>query len=272
MDSHRSKSSKSNGSSIDSSSIDIYPDDADSWRFSNDNPRGGNTPRRYKRHVAPHTGILHSSRILERVCAATHLGQRTCTHTSTIAGDIVNYIPTGSSEDVLSNRQVPSKLSIHFMVLLPSYYKPVELQNRSAYHAALVISKNPIGPCTLIAPQPDHEYLKSINVPILQTVVFDAHSKRRSFVDDDELEGKWQWKENTSIGYHIKIVHQDNLHAIIYPGYPTYGLRLADGAFQQVLQELGEEDDELENARFRDVEYWGIADKGRTSSKSSFGS
>ncbi|KAI4173062.1 MAG: hypothetical protein LQ343_003172 [Gyalolechia ehrenbergii] len=226
-------------------------------------------PYKYKRRIARHTGIVHSPQILERTCATTLPGQKTCTHPSTTAGDIVNYIPTGSSEDVRGDLPGPSKLSMHFIVLLPSYYKPVELQNESAYHAALVISKNPVGSCTLLSPQPDHELLKSTNVPILRTVVYNAHSRRRSVVVDDKEEREWEWKANTTVGYHIKIVHQDNLHAVIYPGHSTYGIRLADGALQQVLQELGEEDDELENARFRDVEFWGKADRARKYSKSS---
>ncbi|KAL8937116.1 MAG: hypothetical protein Q9216_004587 [Gyalolechia sp. 2 TL-2023] len=227
-------------------------------------------PYKYKRHIARHTGIVHSPQILEHTCATPLPGQKTCTHASTTAGDIVNYIPTGSSEDVRGDRAgVPSKLSMHFMVLLPSYYKPVELQKKSAYHAALVISKNPVGSCTLLSPQPGHERLKSTNVPILRTVVFNAHSRRRSVVVDDEEEREWEWKPNTTVGYHIKIVHQDNLHAVIYPRHSTYGIRLADGAFQQVLQELGEEDDELENARYRDVEFWGKANGVRKYSKSS---
>ncbi|KAL8830505.1 MAG: hypothetical protein Q9170_005708 [Blastenia crenularia] len=226
-------------------------------------------PSKYKRRIARHSGIVHSSHILEQTCAATRPSQKTCTHVSTVAGDIVNYIPTGSSEDVRGDRAVPSKLSMHYMVLLPSYYKPVELQKRSTYHAALVITKNPIGPSVLLAPQPNHERLKATNVPILQTCAYDAYSSRRSFIDDDKEDKKWEWKANTSLGYQIKIVHQDNLHAVIYPGHPNYGLRLADGAFQQVLKELGEEDDELENARFRDVEFWGKAERGRKYSKSS---
>ena len=226
-------------------------------------------PSKYKRRIARHVGIVHSPRILENTCAATQPGQKTCTHASTTAGDIVNYIPTGSDEDIRGDLSVPSKLSMHFMVLLPSYYKPVELQKKAHYHAALVISSHPIGPSTLLAPQPNHEYLKGINVPILQTVCFDAHSKRRAFVDDDKEKAKWEWKANTSVGFQVKIVHQDNLHAIIYPGHPTYGLRLGNGAFEQVLKELGEDDDELENARSRDVEYWGKADKNRRDGKSS---
>lgn len=225
-------------------------------------------PYKYKRHIARHTGVLHSPKILQHTCATTLPGQTTCTHDCTTAGDIVNYIPTGSSEDVRGDRPGPSKLSMHFMVLLPSYYKPVELQSKSAYHAALVISKNPIGSCTLLSPQPNHELLKAMNVPILRTVVFNAHSRRRSVIIDDEEEREWEWKANTTIGYHIKIVHQDNLHAVIYPGHPTYSIRLADGAFEQVLHELGEEHDELENARSRKVEFWGKADMAREHSKS----
>ncbi|KAL9024990.1 MAG: hypothetical protein Q9196_006103, partial [Gyalolechia fulgens] len=209
-------------------------------------------PYKYKRRITRHTGILDTPQMPGHTCATTLPGQKTCTHPSTTAGDIVNYIPTGSPDDVRGDLPGPSKLSMHFLVLLPSYYKPVELQTKAAYHAALVISKHPVGSCTLLAPQPDHERLRSTNVPVLRTVVYDAHSRRRSVVVDDAEEREWEWKANTTVGYHIKIVHQDNLHAVIYPGHPTYGIRLADGAFQQVLQELGEEDDELENARFRD--------------------
>lgn len=226
-------------------------------------------PQKYRRRIAHHTGVVHSPQILQHTCAMTLPGQKTCTHASTTAGDIVNYIPTGGSEDVRGDRPGPAKLSMHFMVLLPSYYKPVELQNTSAYHAALVISKNPVGSCTLLSPQPDHEHLKATNVPILRTVVFNAHSRRRSVIIDDEEEREWEWKANTTIGYHIKIVHQDNLHAVIYPGHSTYSIRLADGAFEQVLHELGEEDEELEHARFRNVEFWGKADSAHKYSKSS---
>lgn len=190
-------------------------------------------------------------------------------HASTTEGDIVNYIPLGTPGDVQGDVG-PSKLSMHFMVLLPKYYKPVDLQTDQAYHAALVITKNPIGPNTLVAPQPGSDSFRGNNIPYLQTLAFDAHSERRAMRINDEVEKKWQWKENTSVGYHIKIVHQDNLHAVIFPDHPTLGLRLSDGGFEQVLSHLGEEDDELELRReVRRVEYWGKADAGCKVSKSS---
>ncbi|KAL8639159.1 MAG: hypothetical protein Q9226_008907, partial [Calogaya cf. arnoldii] len=97
------------------------------------------------------------------------------------------------------------------------------------------------------------------HVPHFNTLTFDAHSPRRSFVLDDEVEGAWRWKQNTSVGYHIKIVHQDSLHAVIVPRQPTYGLRLSDSSFQQVLRDLGEEDEELQMARLEYVKSKKIA-------------
>ncbi|KAL8917785.1 MAG: hypothetical protein Q9208_007766 [Pyrenodesmia sp. 3 TL-2023] len=225
-------------------------------------------PYKYKRYISRHTGIVHSPYVLEHTCAKTVPGQKTCIHACTTEGDIVNYIPLGSPDDVQGDAG-PLKLSMHFMVLLPKYYKPIDLQTDKAYHAALVITKNPIGPNTLVAPQPGSDSYKGNNIPYLQTLAFDAHSERRALRISDEVEQKWQWKENTSIGYHIKIVHQDNLHAVIFPGHPTLGLRLSDGGFEQVLSYLGEEDDELELRReVRGFEYWGEADSGCKVSKS----
>ncbi|KAL8721724.1 MAG: hypothetical protein Q9181_007647 [Wetmoreana brouardii] len=176
-------------------------------------------------------------------------GQRTCTHLTTLAGDIVNYIPLNNADDVLSDAPGHDKLSRHFMLLLPAYYKPVQLQHDPNYYAALVISSNPIGPSSLLIPQPGEEDYKAENIPTLKTLVFDAHSRLRSLIVDDEVERQWVWKEHTSLCYQIKIVAQDHLHAVIFPNQPTYGLRLSDGAFQQVLRDLGEEEEELENAR-----------------------
>lgn len=156
-------------------------------------------------------------------------------------------------EDVSGDCPGGGKLSMHFMVLLPVYYKPVDLQANPDYHAALVITKNPIGSSTLLCPQPGDHYLRAENVPHFKTLMFNAHSRRRSLVLDDEVEWAWKWKPNTSVGYHIKIVHQDSLHAIIIPGQPTYGLRLSDGSFQQLLRDLGEEEEELEMARLEFV-------------------
>ncbi|KAL8898834.1 MAG: hypothetical protein Q9207_006502 [Kuettlingeria erythrocarpa] len=213
-------------------------------------------------------GMVDSLCALEHTCAQMVSGQKTCIHACTTEGDIVNYIPVGTPGDVQGDAG-PSKLSMHFMVLLPKYYKPVDLQTDKAYHAALVITKNPIGPNTLVAPQPGSDSYRGNNIPYLQTLAFDAHSERRAMRINDEVEKKWQWKENTSIGYHIKIVHQDNLHAVIFPDHPTLGLRLSDGGFEQVLSHLGEEDDELELRReVRRVEYWGKADTGCKVSKS----
>ncbi|KAL9007552.1 MAG: hypothetical protein Q9173_007206, partial [Seirophora scorigena] len=219
-------------------------------------------PRKYDRSIFRHTGILQTPKYT--TCAAILPGQRTCTHASTTAGDIVNYIPMGNPNDVPGDAPVPAKLSMHFMVLLPKYYKPIELQSSPAHHAALVITKNPIGASTLLAPQPHSDAYKATKVPYFQTLPFDAHSARRRVVLDEEVEGRWVWKENTSVGYQVKIVHQDNLHAVIYPGHPTFGLRLSDGAFEQVLGNLGEEDEELEYMRLvRNVEFWGEADSSR---------
>ncbi|KAL8989511.1 MAG: hypothetical protein Q9169_008347 [Polycauliona sp. 2 TL-2023] len=156
-------------------------------------------------------------------------------------------------EDVSGDCAGKGKLSMHFMVLLPIYYKPVDLQADPDYHAALVISKNPIGSSTLLCPQPGDHHFRAENVPHFKTLVFDAHSRRRSLIHDDEVEWTWKWKPNTSVGYHIKIVHQDSLHAVIIPGQPTYGLRLSDGSFQQLLRDLGEEEEELEMARLEYV-------------------
>ncbi|KAL8645153.1 MAG: hypothetical protein Q9210_006867 [Variospora velana] len=223
-------------------------------------------PLRYKRRISRHTGIVTTSspQTFKQTCAATLPAQRTCMHPSTTAGDIVNYIPTGNRNDVPSDAPVPAKLSMHFMVLLPKYYKPIDLQSSPVHHAALVITKNPIGVSTLVAPQPGSDAYKANNVPYFQTLPFDAHSSRRKPVVDETVEKKWVWKENTSVGYQVKIVHQDNLHAVIFPGYPTLGLRLSDGAFQQVLGNLGEEDEELEYKRLvRNVEFWGEADSSR---------
>ncbi|KAL8734162.1 MAG: hypothetical protein Q9166_001647 [cf. Caloplaca sp. 2 TL-2023] len=197
-------------------------------------------PYKYKRRIARHSGIVHSPHILEHTCAATCPGQKTCVHPSSIPGDIVNYIPTGNFNDVLGDCANGGKLTMHFMVLLPAYYKPVDLQANRDYHAALVISKNPIGPNTLLCPQTGDDKYKAENVPIFQCLVYDAHSRRRSLIIDDESEKQWQWKANTSVGYHVKTVHQDTLHAVIYPDQPTYGLRLSDGSFRQLLADLGE--------------------------------
>ncbi|KAL8666753.1 MAG: hypothetical protein Q9202_001291 [Teloschistes flavicans] len=208
-------------------------------------------PYKYKRRIARHTGVLHSSALLDQACAATKSGQRTCIHPSTTAGDIVNYIPLDTADDVSSDLACRNKLTLHFMLLLPAYYKPVRLQHDPAYHATLVITKNPIGPSSLLLPQPDGEALKASNdCSTLRTLVFDAHSRRRSLVLDDEVERQWQWKENTSVGYHVKVVREEHLHAVIFPGWPTLGLRLSDAAFQQVLADLGEEVEELEHARW----------------------
>ncbi|KAI4085921.1 MAG: hypothetical protein LQ344_008016 [Seirophora lacunosa] len=218
-------------------------------------------PRKYNRRISRHTGIVADR---HTACAATLPGQKTCMHVSTTAGDIVNYIPMGNLHDVPGDAPVPAKLSMHFMVLLPKYYKPIQLQSSRAHHAALVITKNPIGASTLLAPQPHSDVYKATNVPYFQTLPFDAHSARRRVVVDEAVEGRWVWKANTSVGYQVKIVHQDNLHAVIYPGHPTVGLRLSDGAFEQVLGNLGEEDEELEYMRLvRNVEFWGEADSSR---------
>ncbi|KAI4110236.1 MAG: hypothetical protein LQ345_007036 [Seirophora villosa] len=218
-------------------------------------------PRKYNRRICRHTGIVADR---HTACAATLPGQKTCMHASTTAGDIVNYIPMGNPNDVPGDAPVPAKLSMHFMVLLPKYYKPIQLQSSPAHHAALVITKNPIGASTLLAPQPHSDAYKATNVPYFQTLPFDAHSARRRVVVDEAVEGRWVWKENTSVGYQVKIVHQENLHAVIYPGHPTLGLRLSDGAFEQVLGNLGEEDEELEYMRLvRNVEFWGEADSSR---------
>ncbi|KAL9585053.1 MAG: hypothetical protein Q9203_004414, partial [Teloschistes exilis] len=207
-------------------------------------------PYKHKRRTVRHIGVI-SSALLEHTCAATKSDQGTCMHSSTTAGDIVNYIPLGTADDVPSDLTYRRKLTLHFMLLLPSYYKPVHLQSDPAYHAALVITKNPIGPSSLLLPQPDGEDLKADHLPILQTLVFNAHSQRRSIMLDDEVERKWQWKVNTSLGCHIKVVREEHLHAVIFPEGPTLGLRLSDAAFQQVLADLGEEFEELEHARWK---------------------
>ncbi|CAO1598079.1 hypothetical protein XANCAGTX0491_001852 [Xanthoria calcicola] len=212
-------------------------------------------PYKYKRYapISRHSGIVHSPRILESTCAATIPGQKTCVHPSTAPGDIVNYVPMGCPEDVSGDCPGGGKLSMHFMVLLPVYYKPVDLQANPDYHAALVITKNPIGSSTLLCPQPGDQHFRAENVPHFKTLMFDAHSPRRSLILDDEVEWAWKWKPNTSVGYHIKTVHQDSLHAVIIPGQPTYGLRLSDGSFQQLLRDMGEEEEELEMARLEFV-------------------
>ncbi|KAL8646548.1 MAG: hypothetical protein Q9226_006812 [Calogaya cf. arnoldii] len=86
---------------------------------------------------------------------------------------------------------------------------------------------------TLLCPQRGGQHRRAENVPHFKTLMFDAHSKRRSLVLDDEVECAWRWKQNTSVGYHNKIVHQDSVHAAIIPGQPNYGLRLSDGSFHQ---------------------------------------
>ncbi|KAL8839731.1 MAG: hypothetical protein Q9176_004338 [Flavoplaca citrina] len=230
-------------------------------------------PYRYKRYVpiSRHSGILHSSWILENACAAAVPSQKTCVHLSTVPGDIVNYIPMACPDDVLGDCPGAGKLSMHFMVLLPIYYKPVDLQANHDYHAALVISKNPVGSSTLLCPQPGDHYFRKENVPHFKTLMFDAHSRRRSLVLDEDVEWAWKWKANTSVGYHIKIVHQDSLHAVIIPGQPTYGLRLSDGSFQQLLRDLGEEEEELEMARLEYVKTEKLTKVfDRTTGKSSF--
>ncbi|KAL8682407.1 MAG: hypothetical protein Q9186_001528 [Xanthomendoza sp. 1 TL-2023] len=194
---------------------------------------------KYNRILARHCGIISSEHVLDHTCAATRPGQKTCVQLSTVPGDIVNYIPVGNSSDVSGDCPGGAKLTRHFMVLLPAYYKRTSLQANENYHAALVISKNPVGPNKLLCPQQGDEDYKATNVPILQTLVFDAHSPRRSLVIDDEVERQWEWKANTSVTYQVKTVHQESLHAVIYPEQPTYGLRLSDGAFQTVLSDLG---------------------------------
>ena len=79
-------------------------------------------PYKYKRYapISRHSGIVHSPRILESTCAATIPGQKTCVHPSTAPGDIVNYVPMGCPEDVSGDCPGGGKLSMHFMVLLPS--------------------------------------------------------------------------------------------------------------------------------------------------------
>ncbi|KAL8671718.1 MAG: hypothetical protein Q9168_003789 [Polycauliona sp. 1 TL-2023] len=227
---------------------------------------------KYKRYalISHHSGIIDSPRTLGNACAASIPGQQTCVHPSTVPGDIVNYVPTASPTDVSGDCVGRAKLSIHFMVLLPVYYKPVDLQADSNYHAALVISKNPVGSSTLLCPQPGDQHFRSEKVPIFKTLMYDAHCPRRSLIHDDEVEYAWQWKPNTSVAYHVKVVHQDSLHAVIIPGQPTYGLRLGDGSFQQLLRDLGEEEEELEIARLEYVKSKRLL-KGlyRTSSKSS---
>ncbi|KAL8954336.1 MAG: hypothetical protein Q9183_007186, partial [Haloplaca sp. 2 TL-2023] len=206
---------------------------------------------KYNRTITHHTGIIRSSFLVGRTCAAMHRGQKTCTHVSTRAGDVVNYIPVndadGTSSDVLGLK----KLTVHFLVLLPSQYKPTAFRTNSAYHAALVISKNPVGTCSPLLPQPDANFLfEAENISTLHTVVYDAYSERRPLVRDGDNCQHWQWKENTSVSLsHVKIVHQDDLHAVIVPNQPAYGLRLSDESFQQVLRDLGEEDEVLKEAR-----------------------
>ncbi|KAI4086488.1 MAG: hypothetical protein L6R37_008415 [Teloschistes peruensis] len=258
IDSYRPNSSSS---SSDSSDVSTYRYSAsrllysrspftDRWTESSLDYYTRTAPNKHKRRIARHTGVI-SSALLDHTCAATKSDQRTCMHSSTTAGDIVNYIPLGTADDVPSDLTYRRKLTLHFMLLLPSYYKPVHLQSDPAYHAALVITKNPIGPSSLLLPQPDGEGLKADHLPTLRTLVFDAHSRRRSIVLDDEVERKWPWKVNTSLGYHIKVVREEHLHAVIFPEGPTLGLRLSDAAFQQVLADLGEEFEELEHARWK---------------------
>ncbi|KAL8809279.1 MAG: hypothetical protein Q9223_003204 [Gallowayella weberi] len=193
---------------------------------------------KYNRILAHHCGTITSEHLLDHTCAATRPGQKTCTQLSTAPGDIVNYVPTGSPHDVTGDCPGVPKLTRHFMVLLPPTYKPPHLQSNATYHAALVISKNPVGPNKLLCPQTGDETYKATNVPILQTLVFDAHSPRRALVLDDAFDRLWEWKANTSVTYQVKIVHQESLHAVIYPRQPTYGLRLSDGAFETVLSDL----------------------------------
>ncbi|KAL8806674.1 MAG: hypothetical protein Q9182_001202 [Xanthomendoza sp. 2 TL-2023] len=193
---------------------------------------------KYNRILTHHSGIISRQHPLNHTCAAPSPGQKTCTHLSTTPGDIINYVPAGTAHDVSGDCPGLPKLTRHFMVLLPPSYKPAALQCNPTYHAALVISKNPVGPHKLLCPQHGDENYKATNVPILQTLVFDAHSSRRSLVLDDEFDRRWEWKANTSVAYQVKIVHQESLHAVIYPQQPTYGLRLSDGAFQTVLRDL----------------------------------
>lgn len=200
--------------------------------------------QKYKLHIARHSGIISSEQhVLEYTCAATRPNQKTCVHLGTIPGDIVKYIPMGTSDDVLGDCAGGARLTTHFVVLLPFYFKRVTRQADKDYHAALVISKNPVGPNKLLCPQKGDENYRATNVPILQTVVFDAHCDRRSLVVDDAFERQWEWKENTSITYQVKTVHQQSLHAVICSNQPTYGLRLSDGAFQQVLSDLAKENE-----------------------------
>ena len=210
---------------------------------------------KYNRMIAHHTGIIRSPFLAGRTCAAMHRGQKTCTHVSTRAGDVVNYIPVNDADGTSSDVSGLKKLTVHFLVLLPSQYKPTASQTNSTYHAALVISKNPVGTCSALLPQPDANFLfEAENISTLHTVVYDAYSERRSLIRDGDKCQHWQWKENTSLSLsHVKIVHQDDLHAVIVPNQPTYGLRLSDESFQQVLRDLGEEDEVLEEARLADM-------------------
>ncbi|KAL8862836.1 MAG: hypothetical protein Q9178_000778 [Gyalolechia marmorata] len=188
--------------------------------------------------ISWHSGTVHSSRTIHYTCAATVPGQRTCTQRSTIPGDIVNYIPMGSSDDVSASGPGAGKLTIHFMVLLPAYYKDATFRSNTDYHAALVITTNPVGFSTPLCPQARRANFKADRIPSFQSVMFDAHSPDRSLIPDEEIAWQWKWKANTRVGYHIKTVHQDSLHAVIIPDRPTGGLKLSDASYQQLLSKL----------------------------------
>ncbi|KAL8907725.1 MAG: hypothetical protein Q9171_005740 [Xanthocarpia ochracea] len=213
------------------------------------NPLSGETSLDYYIRTAPlkykaqwpiswHCGTVHCPRTIHYTCAATVPGQNTCTHRSTLPGDIVNYIPMGSSDDVSANGPGGGKLTIHFMVLLPAYYKDATFRPNADYHAALVITRNPVGFSTPLYPQARGARCKAENIPTFQSVMFDAHSQNRSLIPDEEIQWQWKWKANTSVGYHIKTVHQDSLHAVIIPDRPACGLRLSDASYQQLLSKL----------------------------------
>ncbi|KAL8925085.1 MAG: hypothetical protein Q9172_002404 [Xanthocarpia lactea] len=194
-------------------------------------------PIRYKAQwpISWHSGIVHSPRTIHYTCAATVPGQNTCTQRSTLPGDIVNYIPMGTSDDVSANGPGGGKLTIHFMVLLPAYYKDATFRSNTDYHAAVVITRNPVGFSTPLYPQTRAASCKAEN---FQSVMFDAHSPDRSLIPDEEVVWQWKWKPNTRVGYHIKTVHQDSLHAVIIPDRPACGLRLSDASYQQLLSRM----------------------------------
>ena len=197
-------------------------------------------PLKYKAQwpISWHSGIVHSPRTVHYTCAAPVPGQTTCIQRSTLPGDIVNYIPMGSSDDVSASGPGGDKLTIHFMVLLPAYYKDPTFRSNTDYLAALVITTNPVGFSTPLYPQARRANFKAQKIPTFQSVMFDAHSHDRSLIPDEEVVWQWKWKANTRVGYHIKTVHQDSLHAVIIPDRPACGLRLSDASYQQLLSNM----------------------------------